>query len=858
MLQLLRMVSIPQLRASWMRTLLVVAGTLTGVALIVGINVINTSVLANLRQTFAEIAGPADLEITLGVGEIGFPESTLATVRGVDGVRTALPLIRGTISLADAPEQTLLLFGADLTAEEDLARYRIVTVTDRRRVLEALEDIRSIFLTEAFAADHGFRVGDGIRLSTPHGVEIFTVRGLLRPDGLARAFGGQLAVMDLPAAQEWLAKNDRIDQIDVVLAANAPVDIVAARLRTALPATLTVASPQQRSLRYETIVASFQAMLTGLSLLCLIAGVFIIYNTTSTAALHRVLVMAALRRIGATPRQVFRLFMLEALILGSVGTILGIASGVVLARILTGLVTASMGVIFQLRFAANTQVIDGSQLAVIAAGGIGATLFASAFAARQVAHLDPLQVMRGQSRRPLISQVPSRLVPVWVVLVLTSIVALLLERRFKSIAWGNFGATLWNSSVIVIAIPVVAWLARALSALLARCFGAEGEVAAASLFRTPVRTGVTVAAVALVLTVGMLLASLERSFHRTTETYVEGFLRGDLTVSAVATEGGWLETPLPRSVAQEIAEIPGVAGVATVRALPGQLYRGERIGVGAGSDELIDPGRLPPGWYHEGDPVTAAAAVRAGRGANVSTSFSDRFDLHVGDSIELDTPTGPLELAIVGVVPDLISDRGSVLVSNQVLGERWGETTVSRIIVSLAPGEALAAVRQRIASRFGGRYRLKILSMRDVLDYHHEKVASAFAFTDAIQLLIVIVTIAGIFDLLLSAIVERRRELAVWRLVGADDRAVRRSVVVEAGTVGAIGAVLGVAVGTVTAWIWVAINFRYLLGYHLEFDLAGSSTVWYVVLVMLTTMLAGSIAARRAVREPILDAIHTE
>lgn len=858
MLDLLRLVSLPQLRASWARTLLVVAGTLTGVALIVAINVINTSVSANFRDTLARVAGPADLEVTLGVGEIGFPETTVATSRGVAGVKAAVPLVRGTISLADEPSETLQLFGADLTAEEDLARYEIATMTARRDMLKALEDPRALFVTENFAAKHGLGVEHTVHLSTPTGVEAFTIRGLLRPEGLARAFGGQLALMDLPAAQRWLAKESRIDQIDIVVDADVSADVVAERLRAALPSTLSVAAPAQRPIKYESILASFQAMLTGLSLLCLVAGVFIIYNTTSTGALHRAVVMAGLRRIGATPQQVFGLFMIEALLLGLVGTLLGIGTGIILGWFLTGMVTASMGVIFQLRFFAETLVPEPRQLAVIAAVGIGTTLFASAFAARQIARLDPLQVMRGRRHQPLGSSVPAHLLPLWAGLVLLSIAALLLEQYFKSIAWGNFGATLWNSSAIVIAIPLVAWLARRLSRLLERAFGAAGEVAATSLFRAPTRTGVTVAAVALVLTIGMLLSSLEYSFHRTTETYVKGFLRGDLIVSAVATEGGWLETPLPQSVAEELRAVPGVQSVATVRALPGQLYRGERIGVGAGSDELVDPARFPAGWYREGDAEHAAAEMRADRGVNISTSLSDRFDLHVGDSIELDTPTGTLALPIVGVVPDLISDRGSVLLSNRVLAAYWHETTVSRILTTVAPGESLMTVRDRIAARLGDRYRLKILSMRDVLDYHHDKVASAFAFTNAIQLLIAIVTVAGIFDLLLSAIIERRRELAVWRLVGADDGEVRRSVVIEAGTVGVIGILLGLVVGAVTTWIWVAINFRYLLGYHLELHLARTATLWYCVLIMVMTLLAGSIAARRAIREPILDAIHTE
>jgi putative ABC transport system permease protein len=276
------------------------------------------------------------------------------------------------------------------------------------------------------------------------------------------------------------------------------------------------------------------------------------------------------------------------------------------------------------------------------------------------------------------------------------------------------------------------------------------------------------------------------------------------------------------------------------------------------TDGFFDPTRFPPGWYREGNASQAAEALRAGNAVNVSTVLADRYDLHVGDTIELDTPTGRLALPIVGVVPDLLSDRGSVLLNRRLVVERWHEPTLTRVNLFLQPGESLDAVRERIVQRVGDTYRLKILSMRDVLAYHEDKVNSAFAFTDAIQLLIIVVTIAGIFDLLLSAIIERRRELAVWRLIGADDRAVHRSIVIESGTVGAIGAVLGVVVGAVTTWIWVAVNFRYLLGYNLEQHLAVRATIWYVALVMMMTVLAGYLAARQATRDPILDGIRAE
>jgi putative ABC transport system permease protein len=384
-------------------------------------------------------------------------------------------------------------------------------------------------------------------------------------------------------------------------------------------------------------------------------------------------------------------------------------------------------------------------------------------------------------------------------------------------------------------------------------------VAAGSLFRSPTRTGVTSAAIALVLTVAITFATLSWSHRSSISGYfLGGFLTSDLAVSATSTEGGWLETPIPEKLVDEIATIPGVASVDSFRILPGQMYRGVRIAIAGGSEGLADPARYPTNWYREGDPVMAGDALRASTGVNISTSLSDRFDLHVGDPMEFETPKGVLRLQIVGVVPDYMSDRGSVILNRRLLTRYWQDSSVNRIHVFVTPGTSIEDVRDRIRRRLGGAYRLKILTVGELVRYHSDMVNRAFALMDSIQLLIVIVTVAGIFDLLISAIIERRRELALWRVIGADERAVRQSVVLESATIGIFGALLGIAVGAVTSWIWVGINFRYLLGYYLSYRFAFVSTIWFVVLVMVTTIIAGWGAARHATRQPILEGIQNQ
>jgi len=836
----------------------VIGGIATGVALITSINIINKSVLINFHDTIESIAGPADLQVTLSNGEVGFSEDVIEAVRANSLVAAAVPLVHGTVTLADEPTQTLQLFGADLFAEEDLARYRIRLATARREAAEALLDPDSIFVTRAFAIAHGLGVGKVFRLSTPVGVRRLTVRGLLDQSGVALAYGGQLAVRDIAAAQELLAKPGRVDQIDIVLGDRAAVSDAQSSLEASLPSVLTVGRPELHGAQYERVLSSFQAMLTGLSSLCLIAALFIIYNTTLTAAIERARTIAHLRLIGVTRRQLFRLLTLEAFILGAIGALLGIGLGIPLAWLLSGTITTSMGVIFQLRFPLQYLSAAPSQLIMIAGVGTAVAVFASSFAARRMATLDPLEALQRGSHVMDQETPPRRLCLLWAGMLAASVLCFLIEDRQKSIAWGNAGSTLWNASVIVIAIPLMRWLSAGLSQLLPQWFGAEGHVAAGSLCRAGGRSGVTVAAIALILTIATLLSSLVLSCRESLASYFAGFFASDLTVSAVSTEGGWLETPLSPDVEQRLAALSGVSRVSTARVLPGQSYRGARIALLALSPSMFEPERVPPGWYREGNPARAAASLRSGRAVDVSVSMAERYDIHAGDIIELQSPTGTMRLPVVGVVPDYVSDRGSVIMSRDVLSKYWQENGANRFLISVAPGVSIKYVREEIQGELGATYRLKTLSTKELLQYHTDQIDRAFAVMNSIQLLIIIVTIAGIFDLLLARIMERRRELALWQVIGATRSAVRRSVVLESMTLGTVGALLGAGVGLVTTWVWIAIHFRELLGYYVEYHFAVGALAWYVALVLVMTLVAGYAAASRATKESILDGIRNE
>src|SRR5881296_557715 len=659
MLGLLRTVSARDYRAAPGRLALMLGGIASGVALIAALGIINESVVANFRTMLERAAGKAALQVTLGTGEIGFDESLVQIVGADPGVAQAFGFIRGTLVAADESGEVLQLFGIDLGTEA-VDSYDVRVVEREGDEIEMLNDPRSVLLTEEYAGRHHIAVGGRVKFATTSGIRELHVRGLLRPEGIATVFGGNLAVMDLPAAQRLVGKDRRVDQIDILVRPDSDVAALAERLANKLPPSLSVTRPALRGERFERVIGAFQAMLDGLSLLCLLAGVFIVYNTSATAITQRARDLAIVIALGAERRTIFGLVLIEAMILGVVASVMGIAFGYGLAHGLLSLVANSMGVVYQTRFSVESLSLTWQQaLSYAGLGTIGAVA-AALVPARKASRLDPLDLMRPDFREKLAITSPNRLLLgiAFVLLALTA-GALYVEQTTRSIVWGNTAALLLWVSAISLAIPLMSGISTLLRHVFPRLFGFDGRVAVEGLRRSPGRTGVTTAVIALSLTLCVTVSSVARSFRESERNWF--ILMGDLVVSAVATEGGWLETPLSPKVGDVLGSLPGVVRVETYRVLPGQTFRDSRIAVVAVSPGFVDTEQFRR-QIVAGDAEEAVRAVRSGSDVIVSDNLAERFGVGVGDEVTLPTPAGVESFRVAAVVAaDYSGDQGSVI-----------------------------------------------------------------------------------------------------------------------------------------------------------------------------------------------------
>src|SRR5690349_13706874 len=240
------------LRGEGTRAVLAAGGVACGVALVVAIRVINASTLASFTSAIEDLAGTAALQVR---GPGPFPEDVAERLRGVPGVDHAVPIVTATFFGVDPPlaDEALSVFAADVSDGHAIRTLHLVKAGEHvvDDPLSFLVDPRSVILTDTLAARLGIESGAMLRLRTPAGFQTFTVRGVLPPGGVGRAFGGNLILMDVVGAQVVLGRDGLVDQVDVTLRPGVDVDEAARRIADALPAGLEAIRPARRGEQIE-------------------------------------------------------------------------------------------------------------------------------------------------------------------------------------------------------------------------------------------------------------------------------------------------------------------------------------------------------------------------------------------------------------------------------------------------------------------------------------------------------------------------------------------------------------------------------------------------------------------------------
>jgi putative ABC transport system permease protein len=835
------------LRGGLARLALTVLALASGVALVAALDLVNRAVLRGFCEIIDGMAGRATLQVA--VADSGaFPEALAGEVAAVAGVRRAVAVVSATAFTVADPPEALTVQAFDL-ADPDAARVYLPGDAPAALVddpLAFLNQRDALIVTRDFAARHALAPGDRLALDTARGRQAFTVWGLLDPQGIGRAFGGALVLMDVQAAEAVFTSPGMINRVDIVTEPGADTAAVARRVQAMLPDGLRVAAVAQRKADVGAVLGSMRVLLQGVSLVALGAAFIIAFSRLSLCFAERAWQLGVLRAVGVRRRAVWWELLKESQLLGLAGVALGLPAGVLLGHALLPLVATTMALNFRTVAPASELAVRPAALALAAALGLGAALAAALLPAWRAAGVDVAGTLRGRGIDPAAGR-PGSAWPAIAILALLAAAATVAQRALAAPSAGLAASAVLVALTGVLVRPLVALGGRAAARVAAPVLGPVGHLALRMLRRDPRRAALAVAVVGIGVGTVLWLALVAASFERTAVQVFSQAMRADFVVSSAHTGAGALEMPVDDRLAETLRGVAGVGGVVGVR-LADWHYRGEPVVLDAFDPAYFrDPayGQWP---LHGARLDGAWEAVAAGRAVVVSSNFARHLRVGVGDTVTLAAPRGPLSLLVAGVTTDFASPRGTIEMSRALYRVHWNDSRITRIFVQGRGGPA-GALRERLEQRLaatGGAWR--VISSGELVAYWEAQIRRAFTSLYALAGVILAVVLVGIADNLGASVVERTRELGTLRAGGVRRGQLRGLVVGEALAIVALGLVLAVALGGGLGLLWVRTTIPLLLGWIVDLHVPAGAMIAIALATAASGALAASIPARRAAR----------
>ncbi len=707
-------------------------------------------------------------------------------------------------------------------------------------------------LDKAAADSAGLKIGDTIRIAGQRKAKSFRLVGLTQL-GSASFGGSVIAQLTLPEAQRITGKVGRFDQISVAAKDGVDPNALRSRIEKVVPAGIRVETAEQNAQRSSDDIRKslgfFRIALLVFAGVALFVGAFLIFNTFSITVAQRVTEFGMLRTLGASRGQILASVIFEALLIGVIGSVLGIIGGIGAAAGLQALLR-SIGA----DLPSTSAVVETRTIVVALIIGISVTLVSSLGPAIRSTRISPMAALRNlrepTSRRRSVIRLVIAIVLALLGLAMTAL------GLFGSIDDSGQAAGLIGGGAVAVIFGVSLFtpqLVRPMASVagipLQKLRGLTGRLARENTQRNPGRTAVTAAALMIGLALITFVTVFAAGIKSSVASAIDRNLQGQIVIQN--TDGF---SPIPAGVGRLAAQTPGIGTVSPLSTVQAKLLSG-----GGGKQRIsgVDPASvndvLKLDWK-EGGPETISGLTD--RQIVLDDGFASSNGIEVGDSVRFLTQTGKRpRFEVVGTVKDNADLLGTAVVGQTAMRKDFGQRDVSFEFATLAPGADAAEVQASLTREMKKAFPIvDVLNQQELKDNQEQQVNQLVSLIYALLSLAVIVALFGIATTLALSIHERTRELGMLRAVGMSRRQVRRMIRYESVITALIGAVLGVVLGVI---------FAALISEPLKDDgFALSYPIPTLALILVLAALAGVLVAigpaRRAAKLDVLEALAYE
>jgi putative ABC transport system permease protein len=824
------------------RALLTLSSVVIGVAAVVAVTIAAKTTDQAYREMFAAVAGRAALEVAPQDGG-SFDESLADAIATVPGVQTVAPILqRPRIVYLSGRRMQLLILGIDPAKDTAVRDYVL-----QQGTLFGEDHRSGVVLEVGLAESTGLRVGDEVKILTNRGVRPFPVTGLLQFRGSTVLQSGGVVFMPLKRAQALFAARGKLDAVQIVVDPQTPLATVMAAIQAKLPKDqgLSVHQPMGNSQSAEEILRASHRALQIVTALSLVMAGFIILNTFLMNVGERRRELAIMRALGATRQQITRLLFGEGLLLGCLGTVLGMAVGLVGAQVLVSV----LGQI--LRVTLPAMIITPWPFVLATLFGFGVSLVGVAVPAYRAGNVSPLEGMSRVTREDVEGSFHR-----------TTLAGLLIAGIAGGTLAGSILGRLPMDAAIVAAgglmigfvlllPPIAEVLAHLVAGILKPFLRGEAKLARQQILRHRVRSTLTAGVLFVAAATGVGIANTILDNMRDVSQWYRRALAADFFIRAMLPDmADWQAAEIPDAVGEELRRIPGIESIDTARFVRVRIGELEPVAI---VREFPATAPLPLDLV-AGDPKRLRRQLHDGE-VVLGTVLAQRLKLGVGDKLRLETRDGPRELPIAGLTNEYMVG-GLVIYLERATAEQLLQIRgVDAYAVKVEP-KALASVQARLETlcEQNGVLLHSFADLSSMIDGMSRGINGCLW---GIITLGYLVAAIGVTNTLTMNVLEQTAELGILRIVAMTRWQVRKTIFTQAAIIGGTALVPGIPAGVGIAYL---INLATMpaIGHPVEFVLRPLLLAVSFVAGLAIVVAAAWFPAERAARLKIGEALQYE
>ena len=698
-----------------------------------------------------------------------------------------------------------------------------------------------VALDEASAENGGYKVGDTVKVAAQAGTRSFTLAGITSYGDVRSPGGATFALFDVETAAEFLGRPGYVDAVLVVGDGTRTDEQLATDIDAIFDPASKIETLTGAEITKETqddigqALSFFGIILSTFSAIALGVGSFVIYNVFSISAAQRQRENALLRAIGASRRQISSVMLTESVVVGVVGSLLGVLGGIGLSSGLTALLQA-----LDIDIPSSGLVVKGSMVGSTVLIGTVVTVVSAFLPALRAGRVPPLAAMRATAIE--VVALSRRRTVIGLSAIGGGIAVTAAVVAGASNSWLGLGILLVFGGTIILGPVLARPVARTLGRPAAALRGITGRMARENSARNPKRTSRTASpvliGVALVTAVSALAVSIKGQIS---ELFTDQF-KGDFAISTQSVGFGGLSP----SLADDLGKVQGVKSASGIGLIVVKIDgKGRQLTV-------INPKTIE-GTFDIGL-VNADYSDLDPNGIFLARDWSEKNDAPVGSTVKVtlaDSTERTLTVRGLYVNDDLAGNR---VVSREIVSGANVQYFDFGVYVSLADGADAGAVRASLQDAVDKAGQGKLLSKQEYIDEQAGQVNQLLGLIYGLLFLSVIIAVVGIIITLLLSVFERQREIGLLRAVGMTRSQVRTTVRWESVITSLLGSVLGIVLGVGLGWVIV---FSLRDEGLTSFQLPVGSTVTILVMSFVIGVLAAVYPAWRATKVDILEALVT-